>query len=61
MAINKVVSGADEAVKDIPDNATAVGNYAKVIHYNNAGNFANCGYKFKNYVLEKVVTRIFDI
>ena len=27
--------------KDIPDNATAVGNYAKVIHYNNAGNSVN--------------------
>nr|WP_325777038.1 hypothetical protein [Acinetobacter schindleri] len=27
--------------KDIPENATAVGNYAKVIHYNNAGNSVN--------------------
>ncbi len=27
--------------KDIPDNVTAVGNYAKVIHYNNAGNSVN--------------------
>ena len=25
--------------KDIPDNATAVGNYAKVINYNNSGKF----------------------
>ena len=26
---------------EIGDNATAVGNYAKIIHYNNAGNSVN--------------------
>ena len=34
---NNVIIGAGSVVtKDIPDNATAVGNYAKVINYNNA-------------------------
>lgn len=35
---NNVTIGAGSVVtKDIPDNATAVGNYAKVINYNNPG------------------------
>lgn len=39
---NNVTIGAGSVVtKDIPDNATAVGNYAKVIHYNNPGRFVN--------------------
>lgn len=34
--------GAGSVVtKDIPENATAVGNYAKVIHMNNAGQSVN--------------------
>lgn len=37
---NKVTIGAGSVVtKDIPDNATAVGNYAKVINYNNPGRY----------------------
>lgn len=37
---NNVTIGAGSVVtKDIPDNATAVGNYAKVIHYNNPGRY----------------------
>ena len=37
---NNVTIGAGSVVvKDIPDNATAVGNYAKVINYNNPGKF----------------------
>ena len=37
---NNVTIGAGSVVtKDIPDNATAVGNYAKVINYNNPGRF----------------------
>lgn len=37
---NNVTIGAGSIVtKDIPDNATAVGNYAKVINYNNPGRF----------------------
>lgn len=39
---NNVTIGAGSVVtKDIPDNATAVGNYAKVIHYNNPGRYVN--------------------
>jgi len=39
---NNVTIGAGSVVtKDIPENATAVGNYAKVIHYNNAGKSVN--------------------
>jgi serine O-acetyltransferase len=37
---NNVTIGAGSVVtKDIPDNATAVGNYAKVINYNMPGRF----------------------
>jgi len=37
---NNVTIGAGSVVvKDIPDNATAVGNYAKVINYDNPGRF----------------------
>ena len=37
---NGSVIGAGSVVtKDIPDNATAVGNYAKVINYNNPGRY----------------------
>lgn len=39
---NNVTIGAGSVVtKDIPDNATAVGNYAKVIHYNNPGKYVH--------------------
>lgn len=39
---NNVTIGAGSVVtKDIPDNATAAGNYAKVINYNNPGRFVN--------------------
>lgn len=39
---NNVTIGAGSVVtKDIPDNATAVGNYAKVIHFNEPGRFIN--------------------
>ncbi len=39
---DKVTIGAGSVVtKDIPDNATAVGNYAKVINYNNPGRYIN--------------------
>lgn len=39
---NNVTIGAGSVVtKDIPDNATAVGNYAKVINYNNPGRFVH--------------------
>ena len=39
---NNVTIGAGSVVtKNIPDNATACGNYAKVINYNNPGRFIN--------------------
>ncbi len=43
---NNVTIGAGSVVtKDIPDNATAVGNYAKVINYNHPGRFIKKKYK----------------
>ena len=37
---NNVTIGAGSVVtKDLPDNSTAVGNYAKVINYNNPGRY----------------------
>ncbi len=43
---NNVTIGAGSVVtKDIPDNATAVGNYAKVINYNNPGRYINNRWK----------------
>ncbi len=39
---NNVTIGAGSVVtKDIPDNATAVGNYAKVINFDNPGRYIN--------------------
>lgn len=39
---NNVTIGAGSVVtKSIPDNATAVGNYAKIINYTNAGRYVN--------------------
>ena len=39
---NNVTIGAGSVVtKSIPDNATAVGNYAKVINYDNPGRYVN--------------------
>ena len=43
---NNVTIGAGSVVtKSIPDNATAAGNYAKVLNYNNPGRFVNSRYK----------------
>lgn len=36
---NVTISAGSVVTKDIPNNATAVGNYAKVINYNNPGRF----------------------
>lgn len=38
---NVTIGAGSVVTKDIPDNATAVGNYAKVINYNNPGQFTN--------------------
>ena len=38
---NATIGAGSVVTKDIPENATAVGNYAKVIHYNNAGTSVN--------------------
>ncbi|ALH96454.1 serine O-acetyltransferase [Acinetobacter equi] len=38
---NATIGAGSVVTKDIPANATAVGNYAKVIHYNNAGQSVN--------------------
>ena len=43
---NNVTIGAGSVVtKDIPDNATAAGNYAKVINYKDPGRFVNNRWK----------------
>ena len=45
---NNVTIGAGSVVtKDIPNNATAVGNYAKVVNYNNPGIYIKNEYKMK--------------
>lgn len=38
---NATIGAGSVVTKDIPEGATAVGNYAKVIHYNNAGTSVN--------------------
>lgn len=38
---NVTIGAGSVVTKDIPDNATAVGNYAKVINFNNPGRFVN--------------------
>lgn len=38
---NVTIGAGSVVTKDIPDNSTAVGNYAKVINYNNPGRFVN--------------------
>ena len=38
---NVTIGAGSVVTKDIPDNVNAVGNYAKVINYNNPGRFVN--------------------
>ena len=38
---NVTIGAGSIVTKDIPENATAVGNYAKVINFNNPGRFVN--------------------
>ncbi|MFC6294668.1 serine O-acetyltransferase [Lactiplantibacillus daoliensis] len=36
---NVTIGAGSVVIKDIPDNATAVGNYARVVNYSNPGKF----------------------
>lgn len=46
---NNVTIGAGSVVtKDIPDNATAAGNYAKVLNYDNSGRFIGNKWEVKS-------------
>lgn len=38
---NSTIGAGSVVTKDVPENATVVGNYAKVIHYNNVGQYVN--------------------
>ena len=38
---NVIIGAGSVVTKDIPDNATAVGNYAKVINFDNPGRYVN--------------------
>lgn len=44
---NATIGAGSVVTKDIPENATAVGNYAKVIHYNNPGRFIGSRWDIK--------------
>jgi len=39
---NVTIGAGSVVTKNIPDNATAVGNYAKVINYNDPGRYVTC-------------------
>lgn len=42
---NVTIGAGSVVTKDIPDNATAAGNYAKVLNYNNPGRYINNRYE----------------
>ena len=44
---NVTIGAGSVVTKDIPDNATAVGNYAKVVNYNNPGRYILNPWKVK--------------
>ncbi|MEE0249311.1 serine acetyltransferase [Peptacetobacter hiranonis] len=44
---NVTIGAGSVVTKDIPDNATAVGNYAKVINFNNPGRYINNPWQIK--------------
>ena len=51
---NNVTIGAGSVVtKDIPDNATAAGNYAKIINYNNPGRYIGNRWMSHHTVMER--------
>ena len=39
---NATIGAGSVVTKDIPANATAAGNYAKVLNFNNPGRYINC-------------------
>ena len=45
---NVTIGAGSVVTKDIPDNATAVGNYAKVINYDNPGRYICNPWKIQN-------------
>lgn len=45
---NVTIGAGSVVTKDIPDNATAVGNYAKVINYNMPGRYINNRWSIRN-------------
>ena len=45
---NAAIGAGSVVTKDIPANATAVGNYARVINYNHAGEFIQNKYQPKH-------------
>ncbi len=45
---NATIGAGSVVTKDIPENATAVGNYAKVINYNNPGRYIQNKWIIKN-------------
>ena len=50
---NVTIGAGSIVTKDIPDNATAVGNYAKVINYNKPGRYIKNKWKIKKRKTKK--------
>jgi len=44
---NAIIAAGSVVTKSIPDNATAVGNYAKIINYNDPGRYVNKRWNIK--------------
>lgn len=50
---NATIGAGAIVTKDIPENATAVGNYAKVINFNNPGRFIKNKFEMKdNHIIK---------
>ena len=50
---NATIGAGSVVTKDIPENATAVGNYAKVINYDNPGRFIKNAWEVGNKSIKK--------
>ena len=46
---NVTIGAGSIVTKDIPDNATVAGNYAKVLNYRNPGRFVHNRWQVKNH------------